>query len=141
MDPPPILDTSAPTGAGAPDLKLKVTGQITEEEGRKSRPRSTQIDGGYKYKFPSFDLLDDTSQKEQEIDYDELDENKTKLVEKLARYKIEIIGVNATVGPTVTLYELTPAPGVKVSRIKSLEDDLAMVMAAHGIRMIVPIPG
>lgn len=124
-----------------PDLKMKVTGQITEEAGSKSRPRSTKIEGGQKYKFPHFDLLDAPSQKEQEINYDELEENKTKLVEKLARYKIEIIEVNATVGPTVTLYELTPAPGVKVSRIKSLEDDLAMVMAAQGIRMIVPIPG
>ena len=123
------------------DLQMKVTGQITEEAGSKSRPRSTKIEGGHKYKFPHFDLLDTPSQKEQEINYDELEENKTKLVEKLARYKIEIIEVNATVGPTVTLYELTPAPGVKVSRIKSLEDDLAMVMAAQGIRMIVPIPG
>ena len=127
--------------AGASDLELKVTGQITEQTGRNSRSRSTKIEGGHKYKFPRFDLLDAPSQKEQEIDYDELEENKTKLVEKLARYKIEIIGVNATVGPTVTLYELTPAPGVKVSRIKSLEDDLAMVMAAQGIRMIIPIPG
>ncbi len=123
------------------DLKLKVTGQITEQTGQVTRSRSTEIDGGYRYKFPPMNLLDTTSQKEQEIDYDELEENKTKLVQKLARYKIEIIGVNATVGPTVTLYELTPAPGVKVSRIKSLEDDLAMVMAAHGIRMIIPIPG
>ncbi len=122
-------------------LKLKVTGQITEQTGQVSRSRSTEIDGGYRYKFPPMDLLDSTSQKEQEIDYHELEENKTKLVQKLARYKIEIIEVNATVGPTVTLYELTPAPGVKVSRIKSLEDDLAMVMAAHGIRMIIPIPG
>lgn len=123
------------------ELELSVTGQITEQTGRSSRPRRTKIEGGHKYKFPRFDLLDAPLQTEQEIDYDELEENKTKLVEKLARYKIEIIAVNAKVGPTVTLYELTPAPGVKVSRIKSLEDDLAMVMAAQGIRMIIPIPG
>ncbi len=123
------------------ELELSVTGQITEETGKSSRPRRTHIEGGHKYKFPHFDLLDAPSQTEQEIDYEELEDNKTKLVEKLARYKIEIIAVNAKVGPTVTLYELTPAPGVKVSRIKSLEDDLAMVMAAQGIRMIIPIPG
>ena len=123
------------------ELELKVTRQITEETGRSTKPRSTKLEGGRKYKFPGFDLLDAPSETEQEIDYDELEENKTKLVEKLARYKIEIIAVNAIVGPTVTLYELTPAPGVKVSRIKSLEDDLAMVMAAQGIRMIIPIPG
>ena len=123
------------------DLELKVTEQITEEIARGSSSRSSNLKGSYRYQFPHFELLDAPTHKEQEIDYNELEENKTKLVEKLARYKIEIIGVNATVGPTVTLYELTPAPGVKVSRIKSLEDDLAMVMAAQGIRMIVPIPG
>jgi len=127
--------------AESTDLKLKVTGQITEKVGRTSKSRSAKIQGGLKYKFPSFDLLDTPSQQEQKIDYNELEENKTTLVEKLARYKIEIVDVNAIVGPTVTLYELTPAPGVKVSRIKSHENDLAMVMAAQGIRMIVPIPG
>ena len=121
-------------------LELKVTGQITEEAGHTSRSRSTEIAGVGKYKFPHVRLLDAPKETEQKIDYEELEENKTKLVEKLARHKIEIIEVNAKVGPTVTLYELTPAPGVKVSRIKSLEDDLAMAMAAQGIRMIVPIP-
>jgi len=123
------------------DLELKVTEQITEETASGSSSRSSKLEDGYNYQYPHSELLDAPTHKEQEIDYNELEENKTKLVEKLARYKIEIIGVNATVGPTVTLYELTPAPGVKVSRIKSLEDDLAMVMAAQGIRMIVPIPG
>ncbi len=142
-DDSPVTSAAQPESSetSTPDLELKVTEQITEQTGRNSRSRSTKIEGGHKYKFPHLDLLNAPSQKEQIIDHAELEENKTKLVEKLARYKIEIIGVNATVGPTVTLYELTPAPGVKVSRIKSLEDDLAMVMAAQGIRMIVPIPG
>lgn len=141
-DPPAkVISQESPLETETGDLKLNVTGQITEEAAKQSRSRSSKIQGGNKYKYPGFDLLDAPKQKEQEIDYNELEQNKTKLVEKLARYKIEIIGVNATVGPTVTLYELTPAPGVKVSRIKSLEDDLAMVMAAQGIRMIVPIPG
>jgi len=132
---------STPEPDHHPDLELKVTEQITEQTAKGSSSRSSKLEGGHKYRYPHFKLLDAPTQKEQEIDYHELEENKSKLVEKLARYKIEIIGVNATVGPTVTLYELTPAPGVKVSRIKSLEDDLAMVMAAQGIRMIVPIPG
>ncbi len=144
-DSEPVEDSNAtsqqPSAEETAKLELSVTGQITEQTGRSSRPRRTKIEGGRKYKFPHFDLLDAPLKTEQEIDYDELEENKTKLVEKLARYKIEIIAVNAKVGPTVTLYELTPAPGVKVSRIKSLEDDLAMVMAAQGIRMIIPIPG
>ncbi|WP_228350779.1 DNA translocase FtsK [Rhodocaloribacter litoris] len=75
------------------------------------------------------------------MDYNELEENKRILLDKLATYNIEITGINAIVGPTVTLYELTPAPGVKISRITALEDDLAMAMAARGIRMIAPIPG
>ena len=63
------------------------------------------------------------------------------MLDKLATYNIEIIGIDAIVGPTVTLYELTPAPGIKISRITALENDLAMALAAKGIRMIAPIPG
>ncbi|HRR08597.1 MAG TPA: DNA translocase FtsK 4TM domain-containing protein [Rhodothermales bacterium] len=71
----------------------------------------------------------------------ELEHKKELLVEKLRTYNIELRGVEAVVGPTVTLFELTPAPGVKISKIKSLEDDLAMALAAKGIRIIAPIPG
>ncbi len=93
------------------------------------------------YKFPSTELLDDDSQDVSHIDRQELEENKQILLDKLATYNIEITRIGAIVGPTVTLYELTPAPGVKISKIKSLQDDLAMAMAAPGIRMIAPIPG
>ena len=72
---------------------------------------------------------------------EELDENKNKIVETLRNYKIEITKIKATIGPTVTLYEIIPAPGVKISKIKNLEDDIALSLAALGIRIIAPIPG
>ena len=126
-------------GAPGADVELSVVGQVTEAKARDIKPRTGQPRGGYK--FPSIDLMDKADADAQHIDYEELEENKQILLDKLAVYKIEITSINAVVGPTVTLYELTPAPGVKVSRIKSLEDDLAMAMAARGIRMIAPIPG
>ncbi len=93
------------------------------------------------YNPPPIDLLDEPEAHERHIDYEELEENKRILLDKLATYNIEITSINAIVGPTVTLYELTPAPGVKISKITALEDDLAMALAAPGIRMIAPIPG
>lgn len=93
------------------------------------------------YNPPPIDLLDAPEAHERRIDYEELEANKRILLDKLATYNIEITSINAIVGPTVTLYELTPAPGVKISKITSLEDDLAMALAAPGIRMIAPIPG
>ena len=92
------------------------------------------------YNFPPSDLLDepDTS---AGVDYDEIEDNKQILLDKLETYNIEITEIDAVVGPTVTRYELTPAPGVKISRITALEDDLAMALAAPGIRIIAPIPG
>ncbi|AEN73676.1 cell division protein FtsK/SpoIIIE [Rhodothermus marinus SG0.5JP17-172] len=93
------------------------------------------------YTPPPIDLLDAPEAHERRIDYEELEANKRILLDKLATYNIEITSINAIVGPTVTLYELTPAPGVKISKITSLEDDLAMALAAPGIRMIAPIPG
>jgi S-DNA-T family DNA segregation ATPase FtsK/SpoIIIE len=91
--------------------------------------------------MPDLDLLDDSDAREHRIDYDELSENKQILLDKLATYNIEITSIEAIVGPTVTMYELTPAPGIKISRITALENDLAMALAARGIRMIAPIPG
>lgn len=121
------------------DVTLTVTGQIDEEKA--DDIARDDEDAAVPYTFPSIDLLQAPDADGHVIDYEELEENKQKLLDKLAVYKIEITNINAIVGPTVTLYELTPAPGVKISRIKSLEDDVAMAMAARGIRMIAPIPG
>ncbi|MEM1117768.1 MAG: DNA translocase FtsK 4TM domain-containing protein [Bacteroidota bacterium] len=92
------------------------------------------------YQFPSIELLEESTH-DQEVDYQEIEENKQILLDKLETYNIEIDEIEAVVGPTVTRYELTPAPGVKISRITALEDDLAMALAAPGIRIIAPIPG
>ena len=122
------------------DPELKVYGPVQEEKSRDGR-HAAAVGGAPPYKFPPIKLLDRPKEGEYEIDFDELEENKRILLDKLEVYNIEITDINAIVGPTVTLYELAPAPGVKISRIKALEDDLAMAMAARGIRMIAPIPG
>ena len=92
------------------------------------------------YHFPSIELLEQ-AESDQQVDMDEIEENKLTLLDKLATYNIQITEIDAVVGPTVTRYELTPAPGIKISRITALEDDLAMALAAPGIRIIAPIPG
>jgi S-DNA-T family DNA segregation ATPase FtsK/SpoIIIE len=92
------------------------------------------------YQFPSIELLEQ-AESDQQVDMAEIEENKLTLLDKLQTYNIQITEIDAVVGPTVTRYELTPAPGIKISRITALEDDLAMALAAPGIRIIAPIPG
>lgn len=94
-----------------------------------------------KYKFPTIDLLDSPPKEGNEVDLEEIKENKRIILDKLKRHKIEILSINAIVGPTVTLYELEPAPDVKISKIQSYANDLKMATAAHGLRIIAPIPG
>ncbi len=95
------------------------------------------------YKFPGINLLKDYSGQTGSITIDqgELEENKNRIVETLKNYKIEIAQIKATVGPTVTLYEIVPEAGIRISKIKNLEDDIALSLAALGIRIIAPIPG
>ncbi len=93
------------------------------------------------YQFPSIDLLDDHTSGNAEVSNDELISNKNKIVETLRHYKIEITKIRATIGPTITLYEIVPAPGIRIAKIKNLEDDIALSLAALGIRIIAPIPG
>ena len=93
------------------------------------------------YQYPTLDLLEEHSSGNPKVTQEELEENKNKIVNTLLNYKIEIIKIKATIGPTVTLYEIIPAPGVKISKIKNLEDDIALSLAALGIRIIAPIPG
>ncbi len=94
-----------------------------------------------RYKFPTMDLLDTPSDDRAEVDLEEIRENKRIILDKLKRHRIEIVGINAIVGPTVTLYELEPAPDVKISKIESYSNDLKMAMAVKGLRMLTPIPG
>ena len=93
------------------------------------------------YKFPTLDMLNEYGGKKAEIDNAELEANKNKIVETLGNYGIAIDKIKATIGPTVTLYEIVPAAGIRISKIKNLEDDIALSLAALGIRIIAPIPG
>ncbi|AVI51678.1 cell division protein FtsK [Pukyongia salina] len=94
------------------------------------------------YKFPTIDLLKDyTGGKGITINQEELEENKNRIVNTLNNYKIGISNIKATVGPTVTLYEIVPEAGIRISKIKNLEDDIALSLSALGIRIIAPIPG
>jgi len=94
------------------------------------------------YKFPTIDLLEQYGTSGGiTINQEELEENKNKIVETLKNYKIGIAQIKATIGPTVTLYEIVPEAGVRISKIKNLEDDIALSLAALGIRIIAPIPG
>ncbi|SDH02231.1 DNA translocase FtsK [Psychroflexus sediminis] len=94
------------------------------------------------YQFPSIELLKDyNSGRGITIDQKELEQNKNKIVDTLKNYKIEIAQIKATVGPTVTLYEIVPEAGIRISKIKNLEDDIALSLSALGIRIIAPIPG
>ncbi|QXU42791.1 DNA translocase FtsK [Pedobacter sp. D749] len=93
------------------------------------------------YKYPTIDLLENYGTNKISVNAEELEANKNKIVETLNHYNIEIDKIKATIGPTVTLYEIIPAPGVRISKIKNLEDDIALSLAALGIRIIAPMPG
>ncbi len=93
------------------------------------------------YKKPTLDLLESYGKGEISVDQEELESNKNRIVSTLKNYNIEIERIKATIGPTVTLYEIVPAPGIRISKIKNLEDDIALSLSALGIRIIAPIPG
>lgn len=128
------------------DVDLSVfIGEGEEEAGgkeldRKNRDKAKKTPV-IKYKFPGIDLLDPPPNEGNEVDLEEIKINKKIILDKLKRHKIEILGINAIVGPTVTLYELEPSPDVKISKIESYANDLKMATAAHGLRIIAPIPG
>ncbi len=93
------------------------------------------------YKFPTMELLNEYETGKVQVTQEELNQNKDKIIETLVNFKIGIQSIKATIGPTVTLYEIVPDAGIKISRIKNLEDDIALSLAALGIRIIAPIPG
>ncbi len=113
---------------------------LTEENQDHSEPYDPTLELS-SYEHPILQLLPDYDEEKFEIDREELEANKDQIIETLLNYKIEITKIRATIGPTVTLYEIIPAAGVRVSRIKNLEDDIALSLAALGIRIIAPIPG
>jgi S-DNA-T family DNA segregation ATPase FtsK/SpoIIIE len=127
------------------DLNLTVAPKLEEEESDGKHPEELEdydptLDLA-SFKFPTLELLEDHRFGNAEVKNEELVANKNKIVETLRHYKIEITKIRATIGPTITLYEIVPAPGVRISKIKNLEDDIALSLAALGIRIIAPIPG
>lgn len=93
------------------------------------------------YRFPPLELLNEYDTGKVQVTQEELNQNKDKIIATLVNFKIGIQSIKATIGPTVTLYEIVPDAGIKISRIKNLEDDIALSLAALGIRIIAPIPG
>ena len=94
-----------------------------------------------RFELPNIDLLAQHGDGQVRVSEDELDANKTRIIQTLRNFSIEVSSITAEVGPTVTLYEIVPAPGIRISKIKNLEDDIALSLAALGIRIIAPIPG
>ena len=131
------------------DVEMEVEQAAEEEEIENISERLVKDFGEFdpklelsNYKFPSIELLRDyTAGGGITIDQEELEENKNRIVETLNNYKIGIANIKATVGPTVTLYEIVPDAGIRISKIKNLEDDIALSLSALGIRIIAPIPG
>ncbi|UOB17758.1 DNA translocase FtsK [Abyssalbus ytuae] len=132
------------------DLKIEVEKGNTEKEVKDNLSDKLVKDFGEfdpklelsNYKFPTLDLLNDYGGSGSiTINQEELEENKNRIVETLKNYKIGIAQIKATIGPTVTLYEIVPEAGIRISKIKNLEDDIALSLSALGIRIIAPIPG
>lgn len=163
----PNVKTPKKTQTPSPDLELELettleepTTEKTDQEGED--PENLEIEVGTSifekianseienydpkldlgtYRYPTLDLLEDRGGSKIPVTREELEENKDRIVSTLANYKIGIQHIKATIGPTVTLYEIIPQAGVKISKIKNLEDDIALSLAALGIRIIAPIPG
>jgi len=130
----------------SPDLIIEKSG--LNDEGKVSNNSFSESSKEYdptldlsSYVPPKLNLLLDHSVKNTEVSNEELLNNKNRIVETLANYKIKIDKIKATIGPTITLYEIIPAPGVRISRIRNLEDDIALSLSALGIRIIAPMPG
>jgi S-DNA-T family DNA segregation ATPase FtsK/SpoIIIE len=141
--PPPQKQTNKT----APDIALEIKTaeekpvEETAEKGYSDQPPYEPTLDLRDYKYPKLDLLETHGSEKIVQDPAELETNKNQIIATLRNYDIEIQKIFATVGPTVTLYEIIPAAGVRISRIKNLEDDIALSLAALGIRIIAPIPG
>lgn len=113
---------------------------MDQENNDHSEPYDPTLDLS-SFEAPTLELLFEYPEEKIQIDRTEVEANKDQIIETLLNYKIEITKIRATIGPTVTLYEIIPKPGIRISRIKNLEDDIALSLSALGIRIIAPIPG
>lgn len=152
-----VLSTRTPGKKPAPTLTFEVEdttnredeiAEVTEEKSRTSAEELIAEFGLYdptlelsNYVKPTLDLLSDYPNQKSQVDVKELEEKKNMILDTLKNYNIEIQSIKATIGPTVTLYEIVPAAGVRIAKIKNLEDDIALSLSALGIRIIAPMPG
>jgi S-DNA-T family DNA segregation ATPase FtsK/SpoIIIE len=143
------IEPSAPPPSEAMDTdQVSMEVETPEEEAQAIAKDLIEKQGHFdptlvlsKYQFPSLNLLKDYGNGSITINQEELELNKNKIVDTLNNYKIGIAHIKATIGPTVTLYEIVPDAGIRISKIKNLEDDIALSLSALGIRIIAPIPG
>ena len=149
-DTPPASQSETENNDGELELEIEELPEAEEEtpEPVTKREEHYGLDTEYdprlelsNYRFPEIELLKDYGQSKSEVSKEELEANKNLIVETLLNYNIKIAQIKAAVGPTVTLYEIVPEAGVRISKIKNLEDDIALSLAALGIRIIAPIPG
>lgn len=144
----PVIQPTGNKSASVSPLELEIktveekpaSEPLTAEKVKQLKPYDPVLDLR-DYKYPSLDLLENHGSEKIVQDANELENNKNQIISTLKNYDITIQRISATVGPTVTLYEIIPAAGVRISRIKNLEDDIALSLAALGIRIIAPIPG
>lgn len=148
IDEPEELELTPVVDGPANDVEISI--EETEEEKILSKVINEKVQefGLYDprlelsgFKFPPLEMLNDYGQSNITVNQEELEANKNRIVETLSHYNIKISKIKATIGPTVTLYEIVPAAGVRISKIKNLEDDIALSLAALGIRIIAPMPG
>jgi len=140
---PSVSDTSSEKTEEGDDMTV-VVGQAPEkanlQDGRALEPYDPKLDLE-NYKYPTIDLLKHYDNTVSGIDMEEQHNNKERIIKILRNFRVEISSIKATIGPTITLYEITPAPGIRISTIRNLEDDIALSLSALGIRIIAPIPG
>ena len=148
---PPIPPPKTKTTAEEKDPELAIEIKTQKEELTEEQNKAHKLVKAFgtfdprlelsTFKLPDLDLLKDYGNSSITIDQEELEQNKNKIVDTLRNYKIGIAQIKATIGPTVTLYEIVPDAGIRISKIKNLEDDIALSLSALGIRIIAPIPG
>jgi len=144
--PAPVVAASDESEEDTIDVQVEVHQELVEDD--KAINKKVKDFGEYdptldlsRFQLPKIDLLQQYGDGQITFDKDEIEANKNRIVETLQNYNIEIKEIKATIGPTVTLYEIVPAAGIRISKIKNLEDDIALSLAALGIRIIAPIPG
>ena len=134
----PVMSESSKEEAPETDFTIEINEEEVAEE--IIEPYNPKLDLS-RYKYPTIDLLNKSNDDAFLVDREEQNAKKDSIIQALRNFGIEISSIKATVGPTITLYEITPAPGVRISKIKNLEDDIALTLAAFSTRIIAPIPG